>query len=145
MFYLLFFKPVLNIDSLIGLSTKRIINFPPFGFSYLSWEKTSITCLYAIFALLRRHHPHGIPAGVIDAFSSAKVACPDDPASTDRLFQKKSLMAAFLFWRCRLPSVIYTAKSGIPCLFPRNSLPWSSAWVTLSPAQKKSIPDRLCR
>ena len=75
-----------------GLSAKRIIPIPPLGYSYLSWENPNVTCFYMpSLSLLRRHHPHGIPVGVFDAFSSAKVACPDDPASTDGLFQKKSL------------------------------------------------------
>ena len=130
---------------LLGYLPKGLFLFLPWGFPVCHGKPQRYLFLPPIFVPATSPSSSWHPVGVFDTFSSAKVACPDDPASTDELFQKKSLMAAFHFWRCRLPSVIYTAKSGIPCLFPRNSLPWSSAWATHSPAQEKPIPDRMCR
>ena len=129
----------------LGFLPNGLFLFLPWDFPIYHGKIPLFPFMIAIFVPATSPSSSWHPVGVFDAFSSAKVACPDDPASTDELFQKKSLMAAFHFWRCRLPSVIYTAKSGIPCLFSRNSLLWSSAKDTHSPAQKKSIPDRLCR
>ena len=110
-----------------GYLPKGLFLFLPWGFPIRQGKIPLSPFIIAIFIPATSPSSSWHPVGVFDAFSSAKVACPDDPASTDGLFQKKRLMAAFHFWRCRLPSVIYTAKSGIPCLFSRNSLLWSSS------------------
>ena len=110
-----------------GYLPKGLFLFLPWGFPICHGKIPTLPVFIRHLCPAMSPSSSGIPAGVLDAFSSAKVACPDDPASTDGLFQKKSLMAAFHFWRCRLPSVICTAKSGIPCLFSRNSLLWSSS------------------
>ena len=75
----------------LGFLPNGLFLFLPWDFPIYHGKIPLSPFMTAIFVPATSPSSSWHPVGVFDAFSSAKVACPDDPASTVRLFQKKSL------------------------------------------------------